>query len=380
MLEIILCVYALLVWLLFFKFKVLPWNTGSQVGVVALGLAGMAALVFTVNVVTPQSHDVRVTNYVIEIVPRVSGRVIDVPVSGNTLIRKGEVLLRLDPEPYVQKVAEFKAKLVEVQAKARQLESDVSAAHGQLMSVTAQLELAHTRLGEARALARRDAGSRFDVEGYEAEVRQLLGSVSAARATEASARIALEAIVGGEHTSVAQMRAQLATAEWELAQTVILAPADGQAINLQLRPGAYAAALPLRPVMTFVEAAQQVVAFYDQNQLTQVEPGNEVEIALKSKPGKIIRGEVDSIVWSTAQGQFTASGTLPTTSSELDHADAPLRFPVKLRIDPEDAADLPMGARGESAIYTDHLTALHMVRKVIIRVKTKINYLVFKLE
>ena len=99
MLEIIVCMYALVIWLLFFKFKVLPWNTGSQVGVVALGLAGMAALIFTVNVVTPQSHDVRVTNYVVEIVPRVSGRVIEVPITGNTPVRKGQVLLRLDGEP-----------------------------------------------------------------------------------------------------------------------------------------------------------------------------------------------------------------------------------------------------------------------------------------
>jgi multidrug resistance efflux pump len=380
MLEIIISVYALLVWLLFFKFKVLPWNTGSQVGVVSLGLVGMAALVFTVNVVTPQSHDVRVINYVVEIVPRVSGRVIEVPISGNTPVRKGQVLLRLDPAPYVQKVAEFKAKLVEVQSKARQLESDVNLAHGQLMNVTAQLELARTRLAEARALAGRDAGSRFDVEAYEAQVKQFAGSLDAARATKARARTALSATVDGEHSSVAQMRAQLASAEWELAQTVILAPADGQAINLQVRPGSYAAAIPLRPVMSFVETTQQVVAFYDQNQLTKVKAGNEVEIALRSKPGKILHGEVDSIVWSTAQGQFTASGSLPTTSAQVPHADAPLRFPVRLRVDPEDAVDLPMGARGESAIYTDHLVPLHMVRKVIIRVKTKINYLVFKLE
>jgi multidrug resistance efflux pump len=380
MLEIILCAYALLVWLLFFKFKVLPWNTGSQVGVVALGLIGMAALVFTINVVTPQSHDVRVTNYVVEIVPRVSGRVIEVPVEGNTLIRKGQVLLRIDPEPYRQKVAESKAKLVEAQSKATQLEADVSAAHGQLENVMAQLELAQTRLVEARALAGRDAGSRFDVEQYAAQVKQLTGSRDAARAAETRARTALNATVGGEHSSIAQVRAQIATAEWELAQTVILAPADGRAINLQVRPGSYAAALPLRPVMSFVETTQYVVAFYDQNQLTQVAPGNEVEIALKSKPGKIIHAEVESIVWSTAQGQFTASGSLPTTSAEVPHADAALRFPVKLRVDPEDAADLPMGARGESAIYTDSLTPLHMVRKVIIRVKTKINYLVFKLE
>ncbi|MEJ0003643.1 MAG: HlyD family secretion protein [Pararobbsia sp.] len=380
MLEIIVCVYALLVWLVFFKFKLLPWNTRSQVAVVSLGLAGMAALVFTVNVVAPQSHDVRVTNFVVEIVPRVSGRVVEVPVSGNALVRKGDVLLRLDDEPFRQKVTELEARLVEVQSKAAQLESDVHAAHGQTASTAAQLELARTRLAEARALAERDAGSRFDVETYAAQVKQLEGARDTARAAEARAQTALLATTGGEHSTIAQTRAQLASAKWELAQTVIHAPADGRAINLQVRVGSYAAALPLRPVMSFAETEQSVVAFYDQNQLTKVAAGDEVEVALVSKPGRILRGEIDSVVWSTAQGQFAATGVLPTTAAQNAHPDAPLRFPVKFRLDPDDARDLPMGARGESAIYTRFLTPLHMVRKVIIRVKTKINYLVFKLE
>lgn len=380
MLEMIVCTYALIVWLVFFKFKLLPWNIKTQVGTVSLGLAGLAALIFTINVTSPQSDDVRVSNYVIEIVPRVTGRVIEVPVQGNALIHRGDVLLRLDPEPYAQKVAELEARLVDVGSKAAQLKSDVDAARAKVDAVDAQRALAQTRLSEAATLAHRDAGNRYDVETYTAQLRQLDAQRGEAQANLTRARTALAATVDGEHSSIAQARAQLRAAQWELDQTVIRAPADGYAVNLQLRPGAFAAALPLRPVMSFVEKTQNVVAFYDQNQLTKVEPGNEVEIALKSKPGRILRGEVDSIIWSTAQGQFNASGIVPATAVQGAHPDAPLRFAVKVRIDPDDAVDLPMGARGESAVYTNHLTMLHMVRKVIIRVKTKVNYLVFKLE
>jgi multidrug resistance efflux pump len=380
MLEMIVCTYALLVWLVFFKFKLLPWNIKTQVGTVSLGLAGLAALIFTINVTSPQSDDVRVTNYVVEIVPRVTGRVIEVPVEGNALIHKGDVLLRLDPEPYRQKVTELQARLVETESKAAQLQSDVDAAKGQLANIDAQLVLAKTRLKESSTLAHKEAGNQYDVETYAAQVKQFEAQRDAARANVVRAKTALNATVGDEHSMVAQTRAQLASAQWELDQTVIRAPADGYAVNLQVREGAFAAALPLRPVMSFVENTQNVVAFYDQNQLTKVEPGNEVEIALKSRPGRILRGEVESIVWSTAQGQFNASGTLPTTAVQGAHPDAPLRYAVKVRIDPDDVDALPMGARGESAVYTNHLTMLHMVRKVIIRVKTKINYLVFKIE
>ena len=380
MFEIITLTYALLVWLIFFKFKLLPWNIQTQVGTVALGIAGLAALVFTINVTSPQSDDVRVTNYVVEIVPRVTGRVVEVPVEGNTLIHQGEVLLRLDPEPFHQKVRELEARLVETESKAKQLSSDVEAAQGQVANIDAQLALAHTRLQEATTLARREAGNRYDVETYTAQVRQFDAQRRSMQANLDRARTALKATVGNEHSIVAQTRAQLDTARWELEQTVIYAPADGYAVNLQVRVGAFAAALPLRPVMSFVETTQNVVAFYDQNQLVKVEPGNEVEIALKSKPGRIIRGEVDSIVWSTAQGQFNASGTVPNVAVQGAHADAPLRYAVKVRVDSDEVADLPMGARGNAAIYTNHLMMLHMVRKVIIRVQTKINYLVFKIE
>ncbi|RKP59226.1 HlyD family secretion protein [Pararobbsia silviterrae] len=380
MFELIVCCYALIVWLIFFKFKWLPWNIQTQVGTVALGLAGLAALVFTINVTSPQSDDVRVTQYVVEIVPRVTGRVIDVPIEGNTLIRRGEVLLRLDPEPYAQKLKESQAHLVEVESKVAQLRSDVDAARAQYDNLDAQRVFAATRLREAKTLAERDAGNRYDVENYAAQIGELDAQSRAAQANLTRARSALDATIGGVHSSVAQARAQVSSAQWELDQTVIRAPADGYAMNLQVRPGAFAAALPLRPVMSFVETTQNVVAFYDQNQLTKVEPGNEVELALKAKPGRIVHGVVDSIVWSTAQGQFNASGMLPSTAVEGAHPDAPLRYAVKIRVDADEADGLPMGARGESAIYTNHMTMLHMLRKVIIRVKTKINYLVFKIE
>ena len=85
-------------------------------------------------------------------------------------------------------------------------------------------------------------------------------------------------------------------------------------INLQLRPGAFVAGLPLNPVMTLVEADGQVVALYNQNELHQVQPGNEAEFALDTYPGKIIKGKVDSVIWAQGQGQLPPSGTIPMST------------------------------------------------------------------
>lgn len=96
MLEIIIGGYAFIICLLFIKLKVFPWNIQTQVGSVAGALVLAATIIFTVNVVTPSSSDVRVLNYAVEIVSRVQGTVTRAAIEGNQRIKNGEVLLEID--------------------------------------------------------------------------------------------------------------------------------------------------------------------------------------------------------------------------------------------------------------------------------------------
>ena len=377
---LILGIYSFFVWLIFIKFKWLPWNIVSQVTVVVIALVGLTVMILVLNVVAPSSSDVRVINYSIEVVPRVTGRVIEVPIEGNRLIKKGTPILKLDPEPFKLKVNELEASLVSSTASAKQLQQDLSAAKSNAASTQAQLNLSRMRLKQSQQLASQGAGAHYDVDTYEAEVKRLQPAYEAAVAAQTRVQTQLDALVNGEQSTVATTRAQLEQAKWELEQTVIYAPADGYAINLQVREGSYAAALPLRPVMTFVEVQSQVIAFYAQNELSQVEPGNEVEIALPTLPGKIIKGEVDSIVWATGQGQYLATGILPNNPVESDHAPPAQKYAVRIKIEDPNHYFLAMGARGIGAIYTNHGAVIHLVRKVIMRVQSLTNYLVLKLH
>ena len=90
--ALLLAIYAFFVWLIFIKFKWLPWNTTSQVTVVIIPIVAMAVLILTLNVVAPSSADVRVIKYVVQVIPQVRGRVIEVPVEPNRLVKKGELL------------------------------------------------------------------------------------------------------------------------------------------------------------------------------------------------------------------------------------------------------------------------------------------------
>ncbi|APV49373.1 multidrug transporter [Betaproteobacteria bacterium GR16-43] len=404
--ALLLAIYAFFVWFIFIKKKWLPWNTTSQVIVVIIPVVALTILILLLNVFAPSSSDVRVLKYVVNIVPQVKGKVIEVPVEPNRLVKKGQVLFKIDPTPYQLAVKSLEAQLASAQGTSRELDEQLVGATGKVneaqgavvqaaartTEVSAKTELARMRVGQNRELVATGAGSKFDLEQAEANLKELEGTLANARAVETQARAAevqaragerqirqrIGAVSGGEYAQVAQVRAQLENARWELEQTTVLAPADGYAINVQLRPGTMTAAFPITPALTFVEEEFQVVALYSQNELHQVAPGNDAEISLITNPGDVIKAKVDSIIWAQGQGQSQMSTALPTTGAQ---APPPNKFPVKLIIDPKHKdLFLAAGARGDVAIYTDHMHAIHILRMVLIRITAKTNYLVLKLH
>ena len=91
-----------------------------------------------------------------------------------------------------------------------------------------------------------------------------------------------------------------------------------------------------------------------------------------------IKATVDSIVWAQGQGQVSNSTQLPMTGYGPM---PPGRFPVRLSVASRDTdLFLPAGAVGDGAIYTDYGSAIHIIRKVILRVGAKLDYLVLKLH
>src|SRR5688572_30483434 len=110
---LLLGIYCFFVWLIFIKLKWLPWNTGTQVTVVIIPIVALGSTILALNVFAPSSSDVRVFKYTVPIVSQVRGRVVEVPVEeGNRLVRKGEVLFRIDPTPYKLEVSTLEAQLV----------------------------------------------------------------------------------------------------------------------------------------------------------------------------------------------------------------------------------------------------------------------------
>ena len=242
---LLLGIYSFFVWLIFIKFKWLPWNITSQVTVVIIPIVGLAALILLLNIYAPSSSDVRVYKYTVPIVAQVKGRVTEVPVEeGNVPVKKGDMLFKIDPTPYQLAVAQLEAQLANAQASQRELEESLRGANAQVIEarsaiaqatartreVAAKLELARTRVEQHRELVKTGAGSKFELERAETDLREVEAQLDTARGVEAQARAAegqalagvqqiqqkLSGKVKGEYAQVATVRAQLNNARWEL--------------------------------------------------------------------------------------------------------------------------------------------------------------------
>src|SRR5918993_5742630 len=118
---LLLGIYSFFVWLIFIKLKWLPWNTATQVTVVIIPVVGLSATILLLNIFAPSSSDMRVYTYTVPIVSQVRGRVIEVGVAeGNRLVKKGEVLFRVDPTPYQLDVNVLEAQLANAIAGQRE--------------------------------------------------------------------------------------------------------------------------------------------------------------------------------------------------------------------------------------------------------------------
>lgn len=390
---LLLGIYSFIAWLVFFKFRWLPWNITTQVITITIPIFGIAALILLLNIVAPSSHDVRVVNYVVPINPRVTGLVIEVPIEPNRPIKKGDVLFKIDPKPFeiaVQnaeaEIARLEVQLITAGATTDNLGEQLRSAVAQRETIEVRLGLAQQRAEQFRELTATGAGNRFDYEQALADVQDLEGQRRTALAAEAQARKKLTAKTPeGEQDEIASVRAQilraeavLAEAQWNLEQTTYYAPADGTVVALTLRPGAIAVPFPLSPAMNFIEDEQWLLAVYHQNEVRKVEPGQEAEVAFKMYPGRIVKCEVDSILWATGQGQLpigtvnTSGGLAPIPANSL-----------AVRLLPAGADEdlfLAAGAHGNGAIYTDSGHAIHILRKVFLRVSTKLDWLILKLH
>jgi multidrug resistance efflux pump len=430
MIELIVGTYGLACWLVFKKFKLVPVNTYSIFTAILGGVVILAMLFVLLSVYHPISHDGRMYAYVVQIVPNVRGTVVEVPVEANKPVKQGDVLFRIQSEPFQTEVDRLQALLASKNVKVAQLSEQLAAAQASTseakanllvaesqfdrqaretaeqaaaneQQVSKRLDLANTQMKRYSELAKKNAVSQEELDQHrtrmlslqeelaqagnakriaEEKLRTGSASLEAVRqeiarleAAERELDLQIKAESDGVNPEVREVMAQLDKARWDLEQTVVRAPSDGYVPQLTLRPGQMAVPMPLKPLMVFVVTDQPaLIASFKQKTIPGIEPDLEAEAIFKAYPGQSFKLKVRRVMTAMPEGEILASGELLTTTS----ASAKGYVPVVFDYDEDVAAlNLPAGAQASIAIYTHRVHALSIVRKIILRMKSWENYL-----
>jgi multidrug resistance efflux pump len=345
------------------------------------GIVLISGLILLMSYNHPYTSDARIYFTTTPIVPVVQGPVVEVPVVANAPLKNGDVLFRIDPRPYQYVVDQNRAALAEAEQKVLELKAAFGAAESGVDEARAARDRAKQsfdRVDEAnenaRAAGRAGPVSELEVENKRGLYLGAEAAVGTALARAEQARIADEAEIGGVNPTVARLQAELSAAEYELDQTTVRAPADGYVTQVFLRPGMMAVPLPLRPVMVFVNGEDMTLgAAFIQNSLQRVIVGDEAEISFRAIPGRIFRGRVKNVLDAMAQGELQPTGALLDPSAPERRRPGLALATIEV-LDDLSAYQLPGGVSAEVAIYTRHWHHVAIMRKVLLRMNSWLNY------
>ena len=281
-------------------------------------------IAWVIRFVAPYSTDAKIVQHTIQLIPRLTEPtlVTKVLVKPNEPVKKGQPLFQFDRRPYEYQVRNLQAQLAAAQQNVLTLKAQLDAASAAVAQAKAQqaslkkaLESATAKLADARAktvIARKEfeideaiakegigAVSKLHVDQAtavlaesEAAVNVVLADEAQARvnyedvavttiqiavANETKARLAYTSEINGENTTVAQLKAQLAQAEYYLDNTTLVAPEDGRIMNLQVQEGMVAGIYRVGAIATFiVDKDRYLLGTYNQEVLKWVEDGQPV--------------------------------------------------------------------------------------------------------
>jgi membrane fusion protein (multidrug efflux system) len=360
---------------------------GRKIVLVLLGLAliPIAVLVYRHFAAWESTDDAQIDGYIYPVSARVTGYVTRVTVDDNQYVEAGTVLAQLDPEDYKVALANARATLVNDQASASALQTNVPLTSvntsSQLSGAQADVENSHAgqaaaqrefeasqaalRQAEANDLKAQDDVTRFKPLAAKDEIPQqrytqavdtqkaTAAAVEAARASAAAAEQAVEqaraklaqaqaqlqyAETRPQQISVQQSRARAAEAETERASalfvqaqlnleyTTIVAPVSGVVGQRSVQPGLNV--IPGQQLMTIVPLDSQniwVTANFKETQMTYMRPGQHVEISVDTY-GRTYDGHVDSIAGASG----ARYSLLPPENATGNYVKVVQRIPVKI--------------------------------------------------
>ncbi|EPN9631469.1 HlyD family secretion protein [Cronobacter sakazakii] len=279
----------------------------------------------------------------VTVAPKVAGYVTELHVKDNQRVKKGDLLVVIDPRDATAQRDQAQAQLSLAESQLHQAQAQLALAKVQYPAqrdqAKAQVLRAQAELANARAEYQRQRGvdpratSKQNIDAANAQLRSAEAGLANAQAQlEVAEQVQLqirqqETNVEARQSQVEQARAQLQTAELNLSYTEVRAPFDGYVTKRNVQNGTLVQAGSA--LFSIVSPDIWVVANLKESQLERMRPGNKVEISVDAFPDLELEGHVESI----QQGSGSRFSAFPAENATGNFVKIVQRVPVKIVID-----------------------------------------------
>jgi multidrug resistance efflux pump len=334
---------------------------------------------FAADRLTPHTTQARVQAFVVPVAAEVAGKVLAVHVRNNDAVQPGQPLFDIDPTQYRIALQRSRSDYESVQRSVNASAATVEAARASLQAAQANHVKAEKDATRQETLYAEDPGA-ISVRRLEVAQATRIQARSQEKAAEADLRKAQEAAgeSGDNNAQLRSARSAIEKAELDLARTRVVAPGRGVVTDLRTDVGHFAQA---------GTAAMTLIANHDlwinadltENNLGNIDPGDEVAIVLDVLPGEVLKGRVRSVGGGVSSGQQQAPpGTLPTIQNSRDWLRQAQRFPVAIEFDAAEAhrlGRLRPGGQAEVMVFTGDNAVMNRLGAAYIWLMSLFSYL-----
>ena len=293
------------------------------------------------------TDDAQVKQDIVSVSPQVNGQIVQVFVRDGARVKKGDLMFRIDPEPYRVALENAQAQLATARLQTHVLQTTASGTSGDITGAQANLSIKQNALGRQQALLKKGFTTRADYEDALNDVKTAETELADARARAANAHAAVAP--GGDQPQVAQAQAAVDKARLDLERTEVRAPMDGvieNADNLQVGQMAVTGVGMLSLVHS---KSAWVEANFKERDVGRMVPGQRATIEVDAYSGEKFEGHVQSI----GAGTGSEFSLLPAQNANGNWVKVTQRVPVRIAFDGSPDKPMIAGLSVTAKVYFD---------------------------
>ena len=292
------------------------------------------------------TDDAQIKQDIVSVSPQVNGQVVAVFVRNGAHAKRGDLLFRIDPQPFQVALEQAEAALANARLQTQVLRTTAAGTGGDITGAEANLKVKQDALARQQALLKQGFTTRTDFDTAYNDVRSAEAQLADARARAANANAA---VAPGEQPQIAQAQAAVDKAKLDLSRTDIRAPMDGVIENADKLQVGQMAVEGVGMISLVHSTTAWVEANFKEKDLARMAPGQRAVIEIDAYGGQKFDGHVQSIGAGTGS-QFSL---LPAQNANGNWVKVSQRVPVRIAFDGTPSRPMIAGLSVTAKVYID---------------------------